>query len=159
MAHAADHAHDSHGHDAHHDHHEPGFWRKWVFTTDHKMIGIQYAVTGLAFLFFGFVLMMVMRWSIAHGAQPLPNWAGGILHSFFGNDVFQWKDHFQIPNTENYVSGYTLTQAGYNVFGAMHGTIMVFFGIVPIAFAGFGNFVMPLQIGAVDMTFPRINMA
>jgi cytochrome c oxidase subunit I len=41
----------------------------------------------------------------------------------------------------------------------MHGTIMVFFGIVPIAFAGFGNFVMPLQIGAVDMAFPRINMA
>ncbi len=41
----------------------------------------------------------------------------------------------------------------------MHGTIMVFFGIVPIAFAGFANFVMPLQLGAIDMTFPRINMA
>ena len=50
MAHVAEaHAHDAHGHD---DHHDPGFWRKWVFTTDHKMIGIQYAVTGLAFLFF-----------------------------------------------------------------------------------------------------------
>ena len=48
---------------------------------------------------------------------------------------------------------------GYNTFGAMHGTIMVFFGIVPIAFAAFGNFVVPLQIGAPDMTFPRINMA
>ena len=52
-----------------------------------------------------------------------------------------------------------LTPDGYNSFGAMHGTIMVFFGIVPVAFAAFGNFVVPLQIGAPDMTFPRINMA
>ena len=68
MAHAAEaHAAEAHGHDDHqHEHYDPGFWRKWVFTTDHKMIGIQYAVTGLAFLFFGFGLMMVMRWSIAH---------------------------------------------------------------------------------------------
>jgi len=40
----------------------------------------------------------------------------------------------------------------------MHGTIMVFFGIVPVAFAAFGNYVFPLQIGAVDMAFPRLNM-
>src|ERR1041384_4203979 len=101
MAHAADHKedahgdHGAHGHDdhAHHEHHELGFWRKWVVSTDHKIIGIQYAVTGLAFLFFGFMLMMVMRWSIAHGAQPLPGWAGGLLHGFFGGDVFEWKDN------------------------------------------------------------------
>ena len=153
MAHAAD--HDAHGHDDHsHDHHDPGFWKKWVFTTDHKMIGIQYTVTGLAFLFFGFMLMMVMRWSIAHGATPLPGTLGGMLHGFFGNTVFQWS-----PQSAEHAAGYILTQTGYNVFGAMHGTIMVFFGIVPIAFAGFGNFVMPLQIGAIDMAFPRINMA
>src|SRR6476619_2589875 len=47
----------------------------------------------------------------------------------------------------------------YNSFGAMHGTIMVFMAIVPLAFAAFGNFVVPLQIGAVDMAFPRVNMA
>ena len=41
----------------------------------------------------------------------------------------------------------------------MHGTIMVFLGIVPLAFAAFGNYVVPLQIGASDMAFPRINMA
>ncbi len=153
MAHAAD--HDAHGHDDHsHDHHDPGFWKKWVFTTDHKMIGIQYTVTGLAFLFFGFMLMMIMRWSIAHGAAPLPNALGGMLHAFFGNNVFQWTNA-----TDTQAAGYILTQTGYNIFGAMHGTIMVFFGIVPIAFAGFGNFVMPLQIGAIDMAFPRINMA
>ena len=39
----------------------------------------------------------------------------------------------------------------YNSFGAMHGTIMVFLGIVPLAFAAFGNYVVPLMIGAVDM--------
>ena len=43
------HAHDDHGHD---DHHELGFWRKWVFSTDHKMIGIQYGTdrAGVPFL-------------------------------------------------------------------------------------------------------------
>src|SRR5262249_62397143 len=42
--------------------------------------------------------------------------------------------------------------------GAMHGTIMVFLGVVPLAVGGVGNFVMPLQIGAPDMAFPKINM-
>ena len=62
---AQDHAHDAHGHhdDHGHDHHEQGFWRKWVFSTDHKVIGMQYTVTGLAFLFFGFMLMLLMRWT------------------------------------------------------------------------------------------------
>ena len=155
MAHAAEaHAQEAHGHDdQHHDHHELGFWRKWVFSTDHKIIGIQYLTTGLAFLLFGFGLMMVMRWSIAHGAAALPAWCGSLLHSIFGDAVFD-------PVKEGgKLTGYSLSTTGYNVFGAMHGTIMVFFGIVPVAFAGFANFVMPLQLGAVDMTFPRINMA
>jgi len=169
MAHAAETTHDApghgdhgahgHDHDAHHDHHELGFWRKWVFSTDHKIIGIQYTVTGLAFLFFGFALMMVMRWSIAHGSTPLPGFLGNLLHAFFGDDVFQWVEKHDEKTQALVSAGFALTQTGYNVFGAMHGTIMVFFGIVPIAFAGFGNFVMPLQIGAIDMTFPRINMA
>ncbi len=54
--------------------------------------------------------------------------------------------------------GGVMTGDLYNAFGAMHGTIMVFLAIVPLAFAAFGNFVVPLQIGAPDMTFPRINM-
>src|SRR5438046_3672447 len=41
----------------------------------------------------------------------------------------------------------------------MHGTIMIFAGVVPLAFAAFGNFVVPLQIGAPDMTFPKVNAA
>ena len=150
---AQDHAHDAHGHhdDHGHDHHELGFWRKWVFSTDHKVIGMQYTVTGLAFLFFGFCLMMLMRWTIAKGGMaPLPGTLGWMMHGIFGEDVF-------VKVVKDGVEGYTLSSQGYNVFGAMHGTIMVFFGIVPIAMAGFGNFVMPLQIGAVDMAFPRLN--
>ena len=46
----------------------------------------------------------------------------------------------------------------YNQLGAMHGTIMVFLGVVPLAVGGFGNFVVPLQIGASDMAFPKLNM-
>ena len=137
------HEHDSHDH-GHDDHHEPGFWRKWVFSTDHKMIGIQYGVTGLAFLLFGFCLMMLMRWTIAHADAPIP-FGGGMLNMMMGDEM--------VSKTG------VITANGYNTFGAMHGTIMVFFGIVPVAFAAFGNFVVPLQIGASDMTFPRINMA
>ena len=138
--------HEAHGHEhGHDDHHELGFWRKYVFSTDHKVIGIQYGISGLIFLFFGFGLMMLMRWTIAHGSStPIP-YLGPLLNSLMG-DAMVTKEGLISSNA-------------YNVFGAMHGTIMVFFGIVPVAFAAFGNYVMPLQIGAPDMTFPRINMA
>src|SRR5687768_3186140 len=121
-----------------HGHHELGFWRKWVFSVDHKVIGIQYAVTGLVFLMFGFTLMMLMRWQLAYPGEAL-----GIL---------SWLGEKRAPG------GVMLPEA-YNEFGAMHGTIMVFLGVVPLAVGGFGNFVLPLQIGAPDMAFPRINMA
>src|SRR5438034_1260299 len=127
-------------HAAHHD--EPGFWRKYIFSTDHKVIGIQFGLTGLVFLFFGFCLMMVMRWQIAYPSKPIPL-VGELLQKILG-DVMVAKG-VMMPDL-------------YNAFGAMHGTIMVFLAIVPIAFAAFGNFVVPLQIGAPDMAFPRINM-
>lgn len=142
-------AHDSHGHHDDHDHHELPFWRKYLFSTDHKVIGIQYGLTGLVFLLFGFMLMMVMRWQIAHPGQAVPIF-GGLLQSLFGQAAFSNDALGRMG---------MLTNDGYNTFGAMHGTIMVFFGIVPAAFAAFGNYVVPLQIGAPDMTFPRINMA
>src|SRR5882757_11581306 len=63
-------AHD-HGHGEAH-HHELGFWQKYVFSQDHKVIGIQYGFTALCFLLFGFTLMMMMRWSIAYPNQPVP---------------------------------------------------------------------------------------
>ena len=134
------------GHDAHHDehHHDPGFIRKWIFSTDHKIIGLQYGITALLFLAFGFYLMMVMRWSIAYPHQPLPEWMSWIFSD-------GWKARWL---QDGKVTGET-----YNMFGAMHGTIMVFLGIVPLGFGAFGNYVTPLQIGAVDMAFPRLNMA
>jgi len=127
-------------HAAHHD--EPGFWRKYIFSTDHKVIGIQYGLTGLVFLLFGFCLMMVMRWQIAYPTKAIPL-VGELLQKILGKEMV--AQGVMLPDL-------------YNAFGAMHGTIMVFLAIVPIAFAAFGNFVVPLQIGAPDMAFPRINM-
>ena len=134
--------HDPHHHDEH-EHHELGFWRKYIFSTDHKVIGIQYGLCGLVFLFFGFSLMMLMRWQLAYPGQALPI-IGNALGHFFGPG--------SMPDGK-------MTPEFYNSLGAMHGTIMIFLGIVPVAFAAFGNFVVPLQIGAPDMTFPKINAA
>ena len=64
-------------HEEHH-HEELGFWRKYVFSVDHKVIGIQYAVTGMLFLFFGFCLIMLMRWQLAYPGRALPI-IGGLL--------------------------------------------------------------------------------
>ena len=125
---------------AHVTHHEElGFWRKYVFSVDHKVIGIQYAVTGLLFLLFGFSLMMLMRWQLAFPGEPLP-----LIGALFG---------------EARMPGGIMLPEFYNELGAMHGTIMVFLGVVPLAVGGFGNFVLPLQIGAPDMAFPKLNMA
>src|SRR5207237_4288274 len=69
----------AHGHEHEHAHEELGFWRKYVFSQDHKVIGIQYAFTGLLFLLFGFTLMMIMRWNMAYPGAPIPligQWLG-----------------------------------------------------------------------------------
>src|SRR5438045_7596414 len=107
-----------------HEHHDEdlGFWRHYVFSTDHKIIGIQYGFTALCFLFFGFCLMLMMRWQIAHPSEPVPV-VGPLLASIFGDMAAKGA----------------LSPDLYNSFGAMHGTIMVFIAIVPLAFAAFGN--------------------
>ncbi len=128
---------ESHGHG--HGHHELGFWRKYVFSVDHKVIGIQYAVTALLFLFVGFLLMVLMRWQLAYPYQPLPFLAGLFDQTFMPGGVM-------LPEF-------------YNQLGAMHGTIMIFLGVVPLGAGGLANYVMPLMIGAPDMAFPRLNMA
>ena len=127
-------------HEAHHE--DAGFWRSYIFSSDHKIIGIQYGVTALAFLLFGFCLMLMMRWQIAHSGQPVPI-VGPLLAKFLGPDA----------------AGGVVSANLYNAFGAMHGTVMVFLAIVPLAFAAFGNYVVPLMIGAPDMACPRVNMA
>jgi len=129
-------------HDHHHDHaHHPelSFWRKYLFSVDHKTIGIQYALTALVFLFLGFCLMMMMRWQLAYPGKVMP-----VIGNLFG---------------EGNMPGGVMLPEFYNALGAMHGTIMVFLGVVPMLVGGFGNYVMPLQIGAPDMSFPKINMA
>ncbi len=134
-------------HEAHVEHHEPGFWRKYVFSTDHKVIGIQYGVTALVFLLLGFLLMAAMRWQIAYPNEAMPG--GKLVQKLVGVEMMG-NDAAGKPGV--------MSPDLYNSFGAMHGTIMVFLAIVPLAFGAFGNFVVPLQIGAPDMAFPRINM-
>ena len=125
-------------HDDDRGHHEESFIWKYVFSTDHKMIGIQYGITSLLFLAFGFTLMLIMRWQLGNPGQPVP---------FIGNMLGQ----------ANAPGGIVLPEF-YNQLGAMHGTIMVFLGVVPLAVGAFGNYVVPLQIGAPDMAFPKLNM-
>ena len=125
-------------------HHEESFWRKYIFSTDHKVIGIQYGITALLFLFFGFSLMMVMRWQLAFPDTAVPI-VGGLV---------KW-----LATLNGFASDGNLPADLYNVFGAMHGTIMIFLGVVPLVVGAFGNYVVPLQIGAPDMAFPKLNMA
>ncbi|HET7697262.1 MAG TPA: cbb3-type cytochrome c oxidase subunit I [Vicinamibacterales bacterium] len=110
---------------------------RW-FSLDHKIIGLQYAVTSMVFLLVGFALMMLLRWQLAYPMQPIPL-IGGLL------------------GAQNTANGIMLPEF-YNQLGAMHGTIMIFLGVVPLAVGGFGNYLVPLQVGASDMAFPRLNM-
>ncbi len=122
-----------------HHHDEPGFVRKYIFSTDHKVIGCQYGITALLFLFFGFCLVMMMRWQLAYPGQPMP-----VLGKWLG---------------ESRMPGGVMAPEFYNQLGAMHGTIMIFLGVVPLAVGAFGNYLVPLQIGAQDMAFPKLNMS
>ena len=118
-------------------HHEENFIHKYVFSVDHKVIGLQYGVTSLLFLLFGFLLMAVMRYQLAYPETVIP---------YIGEWFFSESGGVMLP--EN-----------YNTLGAMHGTIMIFLGVVPLAVGAFGNYLVPLQIGAPDMAFPKLNAA
>jgi cytochrome c oxidase subunit 1 len=117
----------------------PGFIRKYIFSTDHKVIGIQYAITAAAFLLIGFTIVLLMRWQLAYPGTPIPG-----LGWISADNVFMAEG--------------AMTPDYYNSLGAMHGTIMVFLAIVPLLMGGFGNYFVPLQIGAKEMAFPRLNM-
>ena len=97
---------------------------RYLFSTDHKVIGLLYGFTSLCFLLVGFALVVIMRWQLAYPGQT----------AWIAPEI-------------------------YNGLGALHGTIMVFLGVVPLAVGAFGNYLVPLQIGAPDMSFPRINLA
>ncbi|MEC8895543.1 MAG: cbb3-type cytochrome c oxidase subunit I [Planctomycetota bacterium] len=112
----------------HADHHEMGFWGKYVFSRDHKAIGMQFMMTALFMLFIGGGLAVTLRMRLA--------WPDA---DFMGIDLAQF-------------GGET-----YNVLFSMHATVMIFFVIIPFLVGAFGNFVVPLHIGARDMAFPFLN--
>jgi cytochrome c oxidase subunit 1 len=114
-------------------HHAPTtFWRKYIFSTDHKVIGIQFLFTSLIFAVIGGGLAMLIRTQLAWPFEEIPG--------FFPN------------------SGGVMLPETYIAFVTMHGTIMIFFVIIPILSGAFGNYLIPLMIGARDMAFPRLNM-
>ena len=108
-----------------------------VFSTDHKVIGLQYAFTSLAFLLIGFLFILAIRWHLAWPTDALP-----LVGKLLGDT--------------RAVEGILLPEF-YLQLGAMHGTLMVFLAIVPLGVGAFGNYLIPLMIGAPDMGFPRLN--
>src|SRR4051794_4051194 len=79
----------------HEGHEELTFMQKYVFSTDHKVIGVQYGLTSLIFLLVGFFLMMVMRWSIAYPGHPMPV-VGPIVKFLLGSGD-RWIDQQGAP--------------------------------------------------------------
>src|SRR5689334_14308432 len=86
------------------------FWKKYVFSTDHKVIAKQFLFTGLFFLFFGGFLAMLIRWQWAFPGEPVPA---------IGSLVFSR-------------SGGAIGPAAYNSIFTNHGLIMIFWAITPI---------------------------
>jgi len=122
---------------AHDEHHDVGFIKKYLWTYDHKMIGLQYLWTALAFLFIGGGLALGVRWQLGFPGATIP---------IIGN---------LLPTTVA-VDG-SIIPGGYNMLVTMHATIMVFFVVMPLLIGAFGNYLIPLQIGAGDMAFPLLN--
>ncbi len=123
--------------EAHSEHAPMSFWRKYIFSTDHKIIGIQFLFVSLFFLLVGGLLAMQIRWQLGFPGKPMPG--GGIL-------------------PESMVSGGVILPEYYIQLVTMHGTFMVFFAIMPLLVGVYANFLIPLKVGAHDMAFPRINM-
>ena len=121
-----------------HPHAPPrGFLRTHVFSVDHKVIGKQYLDLALVAVVTGMVLSWLMRLHLAFPETPIPGL--GRL-------------------SPNGAAGGVITPEYYLSLMTMHGTIMVFLVLTTAPFAGFGNYFLPIQIGAEDMAFPRINM-
>ncbi len=95
-------------------------WKSWLFTVDHKKIGLMYGATALFFFIVGGLEAVLIRLQLA---AP----EGKVLNADLYNQMF-----------------------------TMHATTMVFLFVMPMA-AGFANYFIPLQIGARDVAFPRIN--
>lgn len=111
--------------------------RRYIFSTDHKVIGIQYYLLSMVMGLVGGLLAMVMRVQLAWPDSPHP-WLGKLL--------------------PNLMPGGVMLPEGYLAIITMHGTIMVFFVVSLTLVSGFGNYLIPIQIGARDMAYPFLNM-
>jgi len=118
-----------------HAHHaDPkGFWAKYVFSTDHKVIGIQFIFSSMIWGIVGGGLAMLVRYKIAWPGAALPVFGGAFPDGVMDNQF-------------------------YNMAFTMHASIMIFLVVIPVLVGGFGNFLIPLLIGARDMAFPKLNM-
>jgi len=120
-----------------HIHDEPKtFLSKYVFSFDHKVIGKQFLWYGIAFLGIGGMMALLIRWTLAFPGEPFP---------VIGQFLFPHTNGVVPPDT-------------YAMLFTLHGTIMIFYAITPILIGAFGNFCIPLMIGARDMVFPTLNM-
>lgn len=120
-------------------HHAPptSFLRKHVFSLDHKVIGKQYYALALVAVLVGMVLSWLMRIHLGWTNFAIPG-----LH---------WL-------SKNGAPGNVMTPEFYLQLMTMHATIMVFFVLTTAPFAAFGNYFLPIQVGAEDMPFPHFNM-
>src|ERR1043165_8424847 len=118
-----------------HTHHELSFLRKYIFSEDHKIIGIQFLFTSIIFLGLGGILAPLVRIQLAWPHAEIP-----IISQYF---------------TDN---GGRIFASFYNMLFTMHASVMIFFVIIPFLTGAFGNFTIPLMIGAPDMAFPKLNM-
>src|SRR5580700_7001377 len=100
----------------------------YLFTTDHKRIGLMYITTGIVFFFIGGVYAILIRTDL------------GFVQGL-GLD----------PQTT-----LGITPDVYSTLFTMHGVLMIFMFIMPVL-AGFGNYLVPSMIGAKEMALPRIN--
>jgi len=116
---------EAHGHSAQ-DHHGPQGILKYIWSTDHKVIAMQYLFTGMFMAVVGGLMAYVFRMQLAFPGVSVPG---------FG----------------------VVSPGEYNALVTNHGTIMIFWVAMPVLIAAFGNFLIPLMIGADDMVFPRIN--
>jgi heme/copper-type cytochrome/quinol oxidase subunit 1 len=127
---------DARAHNAHAAH-ELSFFKRYIFSTDHKVIGLQFLFLGLSFMVIGGLEAMLIRWQLAWPADP--NHPVPVLGKYLGWANGTMPAEFFMP---------TVT---------MHASIMIFFVIIPLLVGTFGNYLIPLMIGAKDMAFPFMN--